>query len=143
MAVVMLSRTFRYGADRLCLASICFYFVNRFWIKPSVWGHSGFFHDYLNDVLLIPIFLPPVLWLHRCVGIRLHDHPPTGSEVFVHWLVWSLCFLMLFPKFTWLYRHSTPDPWNAAAYAAGAAGAWVVWHGSERWRALRSCRNEG
>jgi hypothetical protein len=111
---------------------------HRWWIKPSHFGSTGFFHDYFNDVLLIPIFLPPVLWLHRRLGMRNHDRPPTIVETAFHVAAWSVCFLLIFPQFPWLYQHSTADPWNAAAYAVGGAVAWVIWRWSPSLRIVRS-----
>src|SRR5258705_66036 len=52
---------FRYFADPLCIVCCLAYVVNRFLLKPH-W-HSGFFHSYFNDALLIPCALPLVLVL--------------------------------------------------------------------------------
>lgn len=124
----MVVRRFRYLADPLCLTAIGLYWVNREWIKPSAWGHHGFAHDYLNDVLLIPIFLPLVLIIHRWLGMRTHDRPPSALEVTSHVTIWSVLFLVIFPLHEWLYRHSTADPFNAIAFAAGGAMAWLFWN---------------
>ena len=104
------------------------YWINRTWIKPTLWGGHGFFHDYLNDILLIPVFLPCVLWLHRLLRLRLHDRMPNVFEIAFHVVVWSICFLLIFPHQPWLFRHSTLDPMNAVAYAVGGLLSWLVWH---------------
>src|SRR5438477_10217972 len=101
---------FRYWSDPLCCVSLCVYWINREWIKPTAWGHQGFFHDYLNDVLLIPLFLPPTLLLQWALRLRRHQRAPSILEVFSHWAIWSFLFLYIFPHIHWLYRHSTADP---------------------------------
>ncbi len=121
-------RPFRYLADPLMLTGIAAYWIHKLWIKPTLWGSSGLLHDYLNDFLLIPIFLPPTLYLHHLLRIRPHHRPPTPAEITLHVALWSILFLLVFPHSPWLYRHSTPDPYNALAFAAGGAAAWLIWN---------------
>lgn len=119
---------FRYLGDGLFLAAVALYFINRHWIKHTPWGRAGFFHDYLNDVLLIPFWLPGVLLVHRLVGLRRHDRPPTFSEIFLHVVIWSACFEWVFWRLHIFYEHSTADPRDAVAYAAGGAFSWLLWN---------------
>ncbi|HET6251163.1 MAG TPA: hypothetical protein VFE47_26005 [Tepidisphaeraceae bacterium] len=119
---------FRYFADGLFIAAVLIYLVNRFWAKKTTWGRTGFCHDYLNDVLLIPFFLPGVLWLHRRLGLRSHDRPPRLGEVALHVGVWSICFEWLFARYHVFYQHSTADPKDALAYAVGGGIAWMIWN---------------
>ena len=124
----MNARPFRYLADPLCLASVSIYWIHKLWIKPTTWGSHGLLHDYLNDVLLIPIFLPLALLIHRVLRIRMHDRPPSATEIALHVVLWSLLFVVAFPHNTWLFRHSTADPYNAVAFAVGGAFAWLIWN---------------
>jgi len=52
------------------------YFVNKWVFKPLTLSHPGFFHCYFNDLICIPFWLPPILFIHRKLGIRDHDGPP-------------------------------------------------------------------
>ena len=121
-------RQFRYWRDPLFVCGCAAYAINRWLIKPHL--HAGFFHSHFNDVWLIPCALPPILWLHRRLGLRTHDAAPETSEIILHLVFWSLLFEWVGPHFV---AHTTGDPLDALAYAVGAlvAGAW--WHG-ERWQ---------
>jgi hypothetical protein len=125
-------------ADWLFLVSVLLYLVNRFWIKKTAFGHRGFFHDYLNDVLLIPFFLPMVLLVQKKARLRGHDLPPTAFEVASHVVLWSVYFQYVFVHFHYLYRHSTADPWNMAAYAVGGVASLVIWNLSYRTKVSRT-----
>lgn len=120
-------RPFRYLRDPLFIVGCFAYAINRWLVKPHV--HTGFFHSHFNDCWLIPCALPPILWLHRKLGLRPHDAPPQVSEILFHLVFWSLLFEWIGPKFV---PHTTGDPLDALAYAAGALVAGLWWH-HERW----------
>ena len=129
----MLSDTnsFRYCRDPLFLVGCAAYALNRWLIKPHF--HHGFFHSHFNDCWLIPCALPPVLWLHRRLGLRNHDRPPQISEIALHLAFWSLLFEWIGPRFM---PHTTGDPYDVAAYAVGAILAALWWNGAFRGRQL-------
>lgn len=114
---------FRYWANGPFLLATAAYLMNRWLIKP--WIHHGFFHSYFNDLWLIPCALPPLLWLHRQLGLRSHDKPPQVSEMLFHLVAWSLFMEWIGPRFI---PRATGDPLDAAAYAAGALAAGLWWH---------------
>ena len=116
-------RRFRYLRDPLFLTGCVGYAVNRWLIKPQV--HAGFLHSYFNDLWLIPCALPPLLWLHRQLALRSHDHTPTISEIASHLICWSALLEWIGPKFV---AHATGDPLDVLAYVAGAIGAGLWWH---------------
>ena len=120
-------RRFRYLRDPLFLTGCAAYAINRWLIKPHV--HTGFFHSHFNDLWLIPCALPPILWLHRRLGLRSHDHAPTFSEITLHLVFWSALFEWIGPKFV---SHTTGDPVDVLAYVVGAILAGLWWH-RERW----------
>ena len=125
-------RSFLYCLDRVCLAALAVYLCNR-WIFKPLWGSAfPFLRDYLNDVLCIPLFLPPVLLVHRLLRLRRHDRPPTAFELLFHLAIWSVCFEVVAPALPQFFR-TTADPLDVAAYAVGAGVAGLVW-GS--WRRL-------
>lgn len=129
---------FTYVRDVVCITALVLYVVNRWLIKPWTLGIVPFFHDYLNDILCIPLFLPPVLWIHKRIGLRPARWYPTAFEILFHLVVWSICFEVIAPSFPAIFR-TTADPWDVAAYGVGAGIAGLVW-GSWRDRRDESAR---
>ncbi len=124
-------RRFLYLRDPLFLLGCAAYATNRWLVKPHV--HAGFFHSHFNDCWLIPCALPPVLWLHRRVGLRSHDCMPQVSEILWHLVFWSLLFEWIGPR---VLERTTGDSRDVIAYAAGAVVAGLCWH-SDRWLKFR------
>ncbi|HVV00038.1 MAG TPA: hypothetical protein VHH88_01665, partial [Verrucomicrobiae bacterium] len=93
-------KRFGYLRDTLFLACCGLYALNRFVVKPHV--RIPFFHSWFNDVLLIPCALPPLLWLHRVLGLRGHDRFPGGLEILAHLAGWTILFEWIGPH---LMRH--------------------------------------
>jgi len=114
---------FRYWTNAPFLTGCSAYAINRCLIKPHT--HLSFFHSHFNDLWLIPCALPPILWLHRQLGLRTHDKVPQLSEILFHLVFWSVLLEWIGPKFV---PHTTGDPLDAAAYAAGAVVAGPWWH---------------
>ena len=114
-------KRFGYVFDPLFLVCCALYAANRWLIKPHC--HIAFFHNWFNDVLLIPCALPPLLLAHRWLRLRAHDQPPTLAEVSAHVLGWSVLFEVIGPRL----MTTTGDPWDAVAYACGGAGAFFCW----------------
>jgi hypothetical protein len=113
---------FGYLRDRLFLLACSLYAINRWAVKPHV--HSPFLRGHFNDLLLIPCALPPLLLMERWLKLRKHDLPPTPAEILRTWFVWSILFEVIGPH---IMRWTTGDPWDIAAYAAGAILAGVWW----------------
>ncbi|HHY86271.1 MAG TPA: hypothetical protein GYA07_12190 [Verrucomicrobia bacterium] len=122
-------RRFGYCRDPLFIAGCILYAVNRWLVKPLV--HGGLFDSYFNDFWLIPCALPPLLWLHRFLGLRTHDAMPGFSEVAAHLAFWSILFEWVGPR---IMPRATGDPGDVIAYCAGAVVACLWW-----WRG-RWCR---
>ena len=116
-------RRFLYCRDPLFLTGCAAYALNRWAIKPHV--HNVFLHGYFNDCWLMPCALPPILWLHRRLGLRSNDDEPSVGEIFLHLVFWSALFEWIGPKFM---PGTTGDPWDVVAYAAGAILAGLWWH---------------
>jgi len=116
-------RRFAYLRDPVFLTGCALYALNRWILKPL---HPGpFFQGHFNDLLLIPCALPPVLWIHRQLGLRSHDAMPRPAEIALHLAVWSVICEAVGPL---LLRSTCGDPWDVAAYAAGAALAGLWWN---------------
>jgi ubiquinone/menaquinone biosynthesis C-methylase UbiE len=114
-------KRFGYVFDPLFLLCCGLYALNRWLIKPHC--EIAFFHNWFNDVLLIPCALPPVLLTHRWLGLRRHDRPPTFGEVAAHWAGWSVLFEVIGPRI----MPTTGDPWDVVAYGGGALMAVACW----------------
>jgi SAM-dependent methyltransferase len=114
-------RPFGYVFDPLFLICCGFYAINRWLIKPHC--HIVFFHSWFSDLWLIPCALPPVLLIHRWLGLRTHDEPPTFGEICAHLVGWSILFEVIGPHI----MRTTGDPWDAVAYSFGAAVGFLWW----------------
>lgn len=115
-------KRFGYLCDPLFLAVLTAYALNQFWLKRAF--AAPFLHNHFNDLLLLPAALPPVLWLHRQLGWRAQDGPPTWGEMTAHLAVWSVICEVIGPH--WL-RVGTADPLDALAYAVGGVAACGWW----------------
>jgi hypothetical protein len=109
------------------LATIA-YAVNRWGLKPRL--ASAFLHGQFNDLLLIPAALPVVLWLHSLMGWRDADLPPTGSEITLHLVAWSVICEGVGPRW---FHWGVADAWDLVAYAVGGLAAGLWWNRA-RWR---------
>jgi hypothetical protein len=116
--------------DPIFLIGCAAYALNRLVLKPHF--SSALLHNWFNDALLIPCALPPLLLMHRWLGLRKHDSPPTALEVTAHVIGWSALFEWAGPHFM---RGTTGDPWDVVAYCVGAVVALTWWRGE---RAIQS-----
>jgi len=115
-------RRFLYCRDPLFLIGCAAYALNRWVLKPHL--TSRFLHNYFNDLWLIPCALPPILWLHRRLGLRADDNYPRVTEIALHFVFWSVLFEYIGPKFM---PHTVGDPLDVVAYAVGAIVAGIWW----------------
>ena len=118
---------FRYLRDPLFLGACGMYALNRYVLKPHV--ALSFLRGQFNDLLLIPCALPPLLWLHRKLGLRNSDAVPTVGEIALHTFVWVVVCEIIGPR----YWRGTADYLDVIAYSIGAifAGAyWIRWERS-------------
>ena len=88
-------KRFGFVFDPLFLICCALYATNRWWIKPHF--HSAFFHNWFNDLLLIPCALPLLLLIQYWLGLREHDGAPTFWEVASHVIGWSILFEVIGP----------------------------------------------
>lgn len=123
-------RHFRYCLDPVCLLSIVLYAINRWYLKPH---HIGglFTIGYLNDVICLPLFLPIILGLQRLLAIRKHDAYPRLWEMLQSWVIFSVLFEVILPRFPQYFR-TTGDPVDVLAYLVGGTLAWMWWSFRDR-----------
>jgi hypothetical protein len=113
--------------DALFLLGCVAYIVNRWLIKPHF--HTGIFHSQFNDLWLIPCGLPPILWLHRKLGLRSHDDAPCFTEISCHLVFWSILFEWIGPR---IVTHAVGELADVFAYVVGAIIS-ALWWNRERW----------
>jgi len=116
---------FRYLRDRLFLACVAAYFINRLVLK-RIWV-SGFVHDHFNDLICIPFWVPVMLWIERSIGLRRRDGPPDAMEIAVPLVVWSWTFEVFLPARGWLGPHCAADHRDVLWYSVGALAASLAW----------------
>lgn len=118
-------RAYRPFTDPVCLAAAALYALGRWYLKPHHLG-GWFVHDYLNDLLCLPLFPPISLGVQRLLRLRRHDATPRLWEVLQHGLIFSVLFEVILPRYPHTFR-TTADPWDAVAYFVGGLFAWVLW----------------
>jgi hypothetical protein len=117
---------FAYLTNKTFLSACWLYVANRFWGKPMLGDSLHFFRNHLDDCLLIPAALPPLLCVFRKLGLRQDDSPPSFREVTEWTLLWSVVFEWAFPRFL----HKGVADWrDVLAYATGALVSWLLWRG--------------
>src|SRR5437867_2312156 len=93
-------------------------------MKPHHVG-GALVHDYLNDLLCLPLFLPIILRVQRLLRIRRHDLPPTIFEALHNWVVFSIIYELVLPRLS-MFR-SVADGWDVVAYLVGGVFAYAYW----------------
>jgi hypothetical protein len=116
---------FRYLKDPLFLVCMFLYFVNRWFLKLHF--SNEFLHDYLNDVICIPFWVPIMLFIMRKMHLRTGDGPPRGSEILIPLIVWSCVFEVCLPVVPYFNRLATSDYRDIISYTGGALLAALVW----------------
>ena len=81
---------------------------------------------YLNDLLCLPLFVPIISYIQPLLGLRNNDVPPKLLEVLQNWLVFSIIFEVILPRFPNMFR-TTADPWDVLAYLGGGLAALLFW----------------
>ncbi|HEY4329463.1 MAG TPA: hypothetical protein VGN88_06985 [Phycisphaerae bacterium] len=118
-------RPFKYLADPVCIVALTSYAFDRFLLRPH--GiQNAFTQSYLNDLLCLPLFVPIILYAQHLLGLRPHFSPPRLWEILHIWLVFSILFEVILPRFPTIFR-TTADPWDVVAYLTGGALGACAW----------------
>lgn len=118
------SPAFAYFADKTFLSACSLYAANRFWGKPLLGDSVHFLRNHLDDCLLIPVALPPLLYVFRKLDLRRDDSPPGFREVAEWTILWSFAFEWAFPCFL---QKGVADLWDVLGYAVGGFVSWLLW----------------
>ena len=87
--------------------------------------NSNFTSSYLNDLLLVPVVLPIILFCSRIFHFRPNDAPPKIMEIVLPLLIWSLAFEFVAPHF---FNLGTPDFFDVITYFVGGIISWLIWN---------------
>ena len=126
---------FGYLRDRLFLGSLAAYAINRLLIRPHLgnffhthlsWAWP-FLHSHFDDLLMMPVALPIILWVQRLLNLRKHDHPPGWLEMSTHLAVWSVMAKVVGP---FALHIGVADPWDVLFFTAGGVLACAWWQRS-------------
>jgi hypothetical protein len=122
-----MTKPFRYFRDPLFLAALGVFALNEVLLKSAF--SSVFMRNHLNDLLLVPCALPPLLRLHAALGLRPLVNAPSAIEIAGHLLVWSILFEVAGPV---LAAHSTGDFLDILFYWLGGCCSWSLWNATNQ-----------
>ncbi len=121
----MARRDFKYLQDRLFLGSGVVYLLNLLFISNWQWAGQSIARNFLNDLLLVPVALPLILFSSHILKIRSGSSPPTLLEIFIPTTIWAIAFEFVGPN---VFNKGTSDSLDIAAYFLGGCVAWGVWN---------------
>ncbi len=116
---------FKYLLDPLFLSSLVLYLLNKLSFLSFIKLRYNFTTFYLNDLLLIPVLLPAILFLSKSLYFRTNNDPPKLIEIVVPLLIWSLAFEFIGPNF---FYKGTSDLFDVIAYSVGGFISWLIWN---------------
>jgi len=116
---------FKYVFDPVFLFSLALYTLNKLSFSSSHYFGSEFFAFYLNDMLLIPVLLPTILFLSRIMNFRRDNYPPRLIEIAIPLSIWSIAFEWVGPH---LFGKGSSDPLDVIAYSVGGLLCWLIWN---------------
>ena len=116
---------FRYLFDPIFQIALLIYFINKYVFSVFDYFHSGFLAYYLNDLLLIPVVLPILLYLAEILNFRRSNGPPSFIEIIIPVTIWIISFELIGPH---MFEMGTADIVDAFAYIVGATVSWWIWN---------------
>lgn len=116
--------------DPVFLGALALYGLGRLVLRP--WLGLPWLDAYGNDVLLAGVVVPPITWARQVLGLRTTAGPPEGHEVVLPVLVIAVVFELIVPAVLPGHPAGYADPYDLAAYAAGAALALLLWRATGR-----------
>lgn len=123
---------FKYLRDPVFMLCVAIYFGHR---ALRQWDLSPLvFQCHLNDLICTGFWLPPILWLHRMLGLRRHDGIPDREEILAATLVWAIAFEIVVPAIDGIGNYAAADPIDVLCYFLGSVMAMFAW----RWHYSRS-----
>jgi hypothetical protein len=118
---------FKYILNPIFLFSSALYTANKLLIFPFNFINCKFTRFYLNDLLLVPVLLPIILFFSRVLRFRRDNFPPRFIEIVIPVAIWSIAFEFIGPHF---FGKGTSDPFDVLAYCMGGFLSWLAWNRS-------------
>lgn len=115
----------RLMSDPLFVSSIMIYSINKTCPVYSPLWNSSLIPFYLNDLLLIPVMAPLLLYFLIIINFRKGDIIPSGKEIVVLLVVWSIMFEFVGP---YALEKGTADVIDIISYSLGGFMSWVFWN---------------
>lgn len=115
----------KYLLDPLFILSLTLYSVNKWIIAPHESWTCKFCNCYLNDILLVPVMVPIILFFLRLFRVRDSYSPPLILEIIVPLIIWSIASEYIGPFY---FGRGTSDPVDILAYFLGGFASWMIWN---------------
>ena len=116
---------FHYLRDKLFIFSLTLYTFNKYSLLRPFFFETKFNYCYLNDLLLVPVILPIILFISKTFNIRNNNHPPIILEIIIPLIIWSISFEIIGPYY---FEHGISDPIDIVAYFLGGGVSWLIWN---------------
>jgi len=130
-----MNRKFKYLLDPLFLLSLAIYFINKSSFLEHEFWSCKFCNYYLNDLLLVPVLVPIILFFSRIFKFRNGYSPPMFLEIIVPLSIWSIAFELIGPFY---FGKGTSDPVDVFAYCLGGLTSWLIWNQGNLLNLLRT-----
>lgn len=116
---------YKYLFDPLFLISTLIFILNKLSNLLGLRINSDFISFYLNDILLVPVLLPPLLFISSSFKFPEASIPPKFIEIVIPVFIWSLSFEFIGP---FLLEKGTADFNDVLAYSFGGFISWFIWN---------------
>jgi hypothetical protein len=128
---------FRYIRDPLFVTAVLLFLVHRVLVILAPEWRTSVVRGHFGDLLLVPVALPPLLWVSATLGYRPKAAAPSALEVSAVTLVWAVAFELVGPAVS---QKATSDPLDVLAYAAGGFVSWGIWSSLHKVRSSTATR---
>jgi hypothetical protein len=116
---------YKHLSDPLFLFSLTLYSINKWvFLKFEIWS-CNFCTYYLNDLLLVPVLVPIILFFSGALKLRDVSSPPMFLEIIIPLAIWSIAFELIGPFY---FGKGTSDPLDVFAYCLGGLISWLIWN---------------
>ena len=116
---------FKYLLDPLFLFSLALYSINKSPFLKFGFLSCNFFTYYFNDLLLVPVLVPIILFCSKAFKLRNVYSPPMFLEIIVPVAIWSIAFELIGPFY---FGKGTSDPLDVFVYCLGGLIGWLIWN---------------
>lgn len=116
---------FQYWRDPWFLCCVSIYACNA--VAEYVGASNQWVRSYLNDILIVPVFVPLILYVSRRLDARKTDDPPRLIEVVIPVVIWSAVFEVFLPAREGWRRLTFADEYDVVSYLLGGVISCWIW----------------